>query len=152
MTDLRWSGPEAPPARRIASILSRLDSQRHIQESRMRLGTADLRLLWLLADGQSRTLKEISTELRLEQSTVNRQVNAALGSGLVVRRRRQGEGAYEFERTESGRHIFEEDTGRTLGVYAAALDRMGPDRCESFLDLASEFLENLRLEVDGESE
>lgn len=149
MTDPQWSGPDAPPERRIASILSRLDRQRRIQEGRMQLGAADLRLLWLFTDGRPRTLKEIAAELRLEQSTVNRQVNAALGSGFVVRQRRQGEAAYEFERTEDGRRIFEEDAGRTLGVYATALDRMGPERAEVFLSLAEDFLGNYRRELDG---
>lgn len=115
----------------------------------MRLGTADLRLLWLLADGRARTLKEIADELRLEQSTINRQVNAALASGYVERRRRSGGSAHEFERTEEGRRVFETDTARSLGAYASALARMAPQDSEAFLALAQEFLDHYRREVEG---
>lgn len=114
----------------------------------MRLGTADLRLLWLFADGRHRTLKEIAAELQLEQSTVNRQVNAAMVSGLLTRMRRKGSAAYEFDRTLDGRRVFEEDTGKSLGAYAAALDAMGDD-AEAFLELAQDFLRHYRREVDS---
>lgn len=144
----QWIGAEAPAERRLAAVLSRLDSQRRVQESQMRLGTADLRLLWLFADGRHRTLKEIAAELQLEQSTVNRQVNAALASGLLTRMRRRGSAAYEFDRTSDGRRVFEEDTGKSLGAYAAALDAMGDD-AEAFLALAQDFLGHYRREVDS---
>lgn len=113
----------------------------------MRLGTADLRLLWLFADSRARTLKEIASELQLEQSTVNRQVNAALGSGLLERMRRRGGAAYEFDRTAEGRRAFERDTGNSLGAYAAALDAMGDRDAETFLELAQTFLDHYRSEV-----
>lgn len=142
-----WLGGSAPPERRLAAVLSRLDSQRRVQESKMRLGTADLRLLWLFTDGRPRTLKEIATELRLEQSTVNRQVNAATGSGLLARTRRPGGTAYEFDRTEEGRRVFGEDVGTSLGAYAAALEAMGEDDAASFLTLVESFLGHYRREV-----
>lgn len=144
----RWLGEDAPRERRLAALLSRLDRQRHVQEATMRLGTADLRLLWLFADGRARALKEIAAELQLEQSTVNRQVNAALGSGLLERMRRRGGVAYEFDRTEEGRRVFEEDTDRSLGAYAAALDAMGDRDAEKFLGLAQTFLDHYRRQVD----
>lgn len=114
----------------------------------MRLGTAALRLLWLFADGRARTLKEIAAELSLEQSTVNRQVNAALDSGLLERMRRSGGNAYEFDRTAEGRRVFEEDTGRSLGAYATALEAMGDDDAERLLQLAERFVEHYRREVE----
>lgn len=147
--DTPWLGAEAPPERRLAAVLSRLDRQRHVLESTMRLGTADLRLLWLFTDGRPRTLKEIAVELRLEQSTVNRQVNAAMSSGLLVRRRRPGGAAYEFDRTADGRRVFEQDTGISLGAYAAALDAMGGDDAEAFLVLAESFLGHYGREVEA---
>lgn len=151
MTEPRghWLGPDAPAERRLAAVLSRLDGQRRAMESTMRLGTADLRLLWLLADGRARTLREIADELRLEQSTINRQVNAALNSGYVTRRRRAGGNAHEFERTKEGRRVFEADTARSLSAYAAALQKMKPRDSELFLALAQEFLDNYRREVEG---
>lgn len=147
--DTPWLGTGAPPERRLAAVLSRLDRQRHVLESTMRLGTADLRLLWLFTDGRPRTLKEIAAELRLEQSTVNRQVNSAMASGLLVRMRRQGGAAYEFDRTADGRRAFEQDTDISLGAYAAALGAMGGDDAEAFLVLAESFLGHYRREVEA---
>ncbi|MGX1766981.1 MarR family winged helix-turn-helix transcriptional regulator [Dietzia sp. NPDC055340] len=144
-----WLGPDAPAERRLAAILSRLDGQRRAMEGAMRLGTADLRLLWLLADGRARTLREIADELRLEQSTINRQVNAALASGYVERRRRDGGSAHEFERTDEGRRVFDADTARSLGAYASALSHMGPQGSETFLGLAHEFLDHYQREVEN---
>ncbi|WP_245672914.1 MarR family transcriptional regulator, partial [Aldersonia kunmingensis] len=42
-------------------------------------------ILWTLSDGNPRTLREIGEELDLEQSTVNRQVNAAIRNGYLER-------------------------------------------------------------------
>ena len=149
MTEPRedWLGADMPAERRLAAVLFRLDDQRRVMESSMHLGTADLRLLWLLADGRARTLREIAHELHLEQSTINRQVNAALNSGYVERRRRVGGNAHEFVRTNEGRRVFEADTARSLGAYAAALRKMTPRDSESFLALAQEFLDHYRQEV-----
>lgn len=143
-----WLGQDAPRERRLAALLSRMDRYRRFQEATMRLGTAALRLLWLFADGRARTLKEIAAELSLEQSTVNRQVNAALDSGLLERMRRSGGNAYEFDRTTEGRRVFEEDTGRSLGAYATALEAMGDDDAERLLQLAERFVEHYRREVE----
>ena len=151
MTEPRedWLGADMPAERRLAAVLFRLDDQRRVMENTMRLGTADLRLLWLLADGRARTLREIADELHLEQSTINRQVNAALNSGYVERRRRAGGNAHEFVRTREGRRVFEADTARSLGAYAAALQKMKPQDSETFVTLAQEFLDHYRHEVEG---
>lgn len=81
---------DLPPARRMGALVTRLERIRRMQTNQMDLGTADLRILWLFADGRSRTLKEISADLNLEQSTVNRQINAAINEGLLQRSRRPG--------------------------------------------------------------
>ena len=64
---------------------ARLERGRRAVEGRARLGTADLRLIWLLVEDGPRTMREISEELGLEQSTVNRQVNSALKAGYLER-------------------------------------------------------------------
>lgn len=143
----RWLEEGSARELRLAALLSRLDSHRRVQESTMRLGTADLRLLWLFTDGRARTLKEIATELQLEQSTVNRQVNAASASGLLERSRRPGGAAYQFDRTEEGSRAFEEGTEKSLGAYRAALDELGDADAEEFLALAQRFVEHYRHEV-----
>lgn len=98
----------------------------------MELGTADLRILWMFADRKPRTLKEIAAELSLEQSTVNRQINAAMAEGLLRRSRRSGGSAHEISRTEKGARIFEDDVATALTAYASGLDALG-DRVDDFL-------------------
>ena len=106
----------------------------------MHLGTADLRILWMFADDQPRTLKEIATELRLEQSTVNRQINAAMAEGLLQRSRRPGSPAQEISRTEKGIQAFEDDVAKSLSAFTSGLDALG-DRVDGFLADLTRFVE-----------
>lgn len=142
-----WSGDHAPPERRLASALTRLDKERRALEGAQRLGTADLRLLWLLADDRPRTLREIAHELGLEQSTVNRQVNAALGVGLLERTRRAEGSAYEFTRTTHGKQTFGEVSDISMGAYATALHELGEADTELLVALLQRFLEHFRVAV-----
>ncbi|WP_010539819.1 MarR family winged helix-turn-helix transcriptional regulator [Dietzia alimentaria] len=135
-----WGGGNAPLERRLASTLTRLDKERRALEGFQRLGTADLRLLWLFADGRARTLRDVAGELGLEQSTVNRQVNAAVGAGLLERTRRPGGTAYDINRTADGRRTYDEVSRFSMGVYATALDAMGDDAAEELVVLLQDFL------------
>lgn len=128
-------------SRAFAGILSRFDRDRRHQENRMALGPADLRMLWLLSDERPRTLREISDELHLEQSTVNRQVNAAVGEGLVERSRPPGSPAYLFSRTARGFDAFEADVEVSLGAYREALDALGAEDSATLLRLFAQFTE-----------
>lgn len=85
---------ELDPPTRLASLFHHLDRHRRALESTSTLGTAELRLLWLLSDGRPRTLREVPHELHLEQSTVNRQANAAVRAGHLQRTR--VDGAYRY--------------------------------------------------------
>ncbi|WP_198684077.1 MarR family winged helix-turn-helix transcriptional regulator [Brachybacterium sp. YJGR34] len=132
--------PELAQGRRIAGMFSRLErSQRH-HEATMTLGVADLRILWLFTDGRARTLREIAAELHLEQSTVNRQVNAAVDEGLLERSGEKRGAARLVTSTPAGREAFERDVAISLGAYEAALTTMGADRAALLLELMEEFL------------
>jgi len=127
-----------PAPTRLASLLHHLDRHRRALESTAELGTAELRLLWLLSDGRSRTLRDIADELHLEQSTVNRQVNAALAAGHLQRVRESG--AYRFSPTAPGAAAFERETAAALAMYAEVLDRMGP-AADTLLVVLGEFVD-----------
>lgn len=142
-----WGGDNAPLERRLASALTRLDKERRTLEGAQRLGTADLRLLWLLADDRARTLREIADDLGLEQSTVNRQVNAALGAGFLERTRRPEGSAYEFNRTARGKSTFDEVSSISMGAYVAALDALGDIDAEQLVALLQRFLEHFQRAV-----
>lgn len=121
-----------PDDRTVAALVTRLDRARRVQANQMDMGTADLRILWMFADERPRTLKEIADELRLEQSTVNRQINAAMAAGLLQRSRRPGSVAHEISRTEKGAEVFEDDVAKSLAAFTAGLDALG-DRVDDFL-------------------
>lgn len=117
----------------------------------MVLGTADLRILWMFADDQPRTLKEIAAELRLEQSTVNRQINAAMSVGLLQRSRRPGSPAHEISRTEQGIEVFEDEVAKSLNAFTSGLDALD-DRVDGFLADFTRFVEAYDSAVRADSQ
>ena len=139
------SSTDAPPTgsrsrdRALASLLYRLDLHRRLAEQRSPLGTADGRLLWLMSDRRPRTLREISSALGLEQSTVNRQVNAAIDAGLLRRFAEAGRPARLIEPTAAGIEAFENATALALGAYDDALATLG-DESGAFLELLERFV------------
>lgn len=135
----RWFADDVTGGRLLAAHFARIDVYRRIHEQGVTLGAADMRILWLFADGGSRTLKQVAEELKLEQSTVNRQVNAALAAGYLERTRPKGH-AYEFTRTDTGLAVFERNVAITLGAYDQALASMGDDGA-TFLSLFGRFLD-----------
>lgn len=124
--------PDLPSDRRVAALVTLFDRARRAQTNQMDLGTADLRILWLFSDGAPRTLKEIAADLRLEQSTVNRQINAAMDAGLLQRARRPGSPAHEISPTQKGTRAFEDDVAKSLTAFDSGLDALG-DRVGDFL-------------------
>ncbi|WP_051681646.1 MarR family winged helix-turn-helix transcriptional regulator [Cellulomonas sp. HZM] len=132
--------PDLSPDRAVGWLMRQLARHMHLAEQRMRLNTADMRLLWLLSDGRPRTLREVSDALGLEQSTVNRQANAALDAGLLRRFDEPGHTARLLEPTDEGRSALERDLAGALGALSASLDTLGPD-AETFLSLFARFVE-----------
>lgn len=133
---------ELPPERRVAAILHSFDVDRRVVEANTRLTTADLRLLWLLSDGRARTQREISNELNLEQSTVNRQVNASLRAGLLERGAAES-GPAVLAATADGLRRYEADVETFMNLMGTALESLGDDS-EQFLVLLAGFVEAYR--------
>lgn len=101
---------------------ARLDRARRTHEAGGRMTVADTRLLWLLTEEGPKTMREVSEALGLEQSTVNRQVNAALERGLVERVDRSGVTARSFRITPDGAELFSAEVTRGTSLFAEALD------------------------------
>lgn len=125
---------ESLPSFRAAIALFRLDRARRTAEARSELGVATQRLMWLFRDGQARTLKDVAETLGLEQSTVNRQVNAALDADLLRRYRDPGQSAHLLEATENGITRFEEELRWGLELVDTALDAVPPADRTAFLE------------------
>ncbi|MFT0762148.1 hypothetical protein [Scrofimicrobium sp. R131] len=135
--------PEETPTPSLGTKLTehmiRFDWQRHMAAQDAPLGAAALRLMWLLSDGQPRTLREISEELHLEQSTVNRQVNASIRAGNLARINDPNRAAQLLIPTEEGRRRFKMSTERVVRPYDRALEKMGPEAAHKFLELIEQF-------------
>ena len=122
----------ANPAWSALTAMSRLE-----RGQRAALGTrghADQRLLWMFSDGRPRTLREIAEELGLEQSTVNRQANAALKAGLLDRSRQPGQNAWQFVANETALAEFARDLDVHLRLLDRALDALPPSDRATFLE------------------
>lgn len=66
-------------------------------------------ILWILSDGAPRTLRELSELLDLDQSTVNRQVNAAIRHGHLERFEVEGQLSRLLRPTREGAEAFAHD-------------------------------------------
>jgi len=125
----------------ITTLVAQLDRERHTAEHHSHLRVADGRLMWLLSDRQPRTLREVSEALKLEQSTVNRQVNAALKGGLLRRSREPGQPAGLVTVTDEGLARFEADLALHLGLFETALGTLGEAEQGQFLTLLRRFVD-----------
>ncbi|MGB3603346.1 MarR family winged helix-turn-helix transcriptional regulator [Gordonia sp. (in: high G+C Gram-positive bacteria)] len=76
------------------------------------LDASAFQILWLLSDGRARTMRELSEGLELEQSTVNRQVNAAMRHGYLERFQVPGQVSWMHRPTPEGEEAFKLDGGR----------------------------------------
>lgn len=121
--------------REVASLLNRLEQSRRGATANAKLGAADARILWLLSGGEEYTLRDISDKLNLEQSTVNRQVNAAVKAGFVVKKRSRARAAWVFSPSAEGRERFDADLEMHLGFYARAMAELDESEQATFIDL-----------------
>lgn len=135
--------PDEGPAWTAVRISARWTRVRRTVEAGHELRVAEGRLLWLLRDGEARTLRQVAEELDLEQSTVNRQVHAALESGVIRRFRAEDHPAYLLDITDEGRRRFGADLDRQLTVHQSALDAIPPAQQQTFLDHLSAYLDAL---------
>lgn len=127
---------------------ARMDRARRTLESRAQLTLADNRLLWLLTSEGPRTMKEIGDALALEQSTVSRQVNAALERGLLEKQVREGCTARVLAATERGRDLFATEVQGGMRALGDALDALPADERERFVELLATFADAYRTAAD----
>ncbi|MET9328144.1 MarR family transcriptional regulator [Tsukamurella sp. NPDC003166] len=88
-------------------------------------------ILLLLDNTESCTLREIADALELEQSTVNRQVNKAIGAGLL-----EATGTTcpkPIRPTDAGRAAFAHDRAHKLRTIASSLGQLPPAERESLI-------------------
>ncbi|MFT4186974.1 MAG: MarR family winged helix-turn-helix transcriptional regulator [Aeromicrobium sp.] len=121
------------PVWTVLAAMARLARAQHVAESRSRLKVADRRLMWLLSDGVPRTMREVAEESGIDQSTVSRQVGAALSAGLIERQNPPGQQAGVLSPTGDGAQRFEADLSHHVGLYQRALAALPADQVEEFV-------------------
>jgi DNA-binding MarR family transcriptional regulator len=119
--------------RALGDELMRLARRRSRVYPGAQLDTSAFRLLWLLTEGPPRTLRELADELQLDQSTVNRQVNAAIKHGLVERYAVAGSPSRLLRPTDAGRAAYVHDASLRAEVYDAVLDELGAERAAALV-------------------
>jgi len=123
----------AMPEWALVVATSRFERGQRAAQSLNQLNAADNRLLWLLTTQGPQTMRQVAEALGLEQSTVNRQVHAALARGLVERLDQAGGGAKTLKATAEGRGMFETELARKMTIFAAALDALPADARDDFV-------------------
>jgi DNA-binding MarR family transcriptional regulator len=125
--------------RELGDELMRLGRRRSTVYADAVLETSAFRLLWMLTEGEPRTVRELAEELQLDQSTVTRQVNAAIAHGLVERYAVPGSHSRLLRPTEAGAAAYLHDAGLRAAVFAGAMDVLGPQRSEELVGLLRAF-------------
>ncbi|MGW8816038.1 MarR family winged helix-turn-helix transcriptional regulator [Gordonia terrae] len=100
---------QSPVHRDLAQELLRMSRRRSLVHAGVGLERSAFAILWILSDGRPRTLRELTADLQLEQSTVNRQVNAAIKHGYVERFEVEDSLSKLIRPTEAGREAFRRD-------------------------------------------
>ncbi|NDZ97485.1 MarR family transcriptional regulator [Streptomyces sp. SID6673] len=112
----------SPVYRDLAEELLRMGRRKTNVVPGTQLEASAFAILWVLSDGRPRTLRELSEELDLEQSTVNRQVNAAIKHGYLERFEVEGQISRLIRPTAAGLDAFEHDgmrrADRLIRVFA----------------------------------
>ena len=138
---------ETPEGTAIITI-ARLERAQRAAEDLAEMRVADRRLLWLLSDGAPRTMREIADGLGLEQSTVNRQVNAALALGLLARSEPDEHHARPIVVTDDGQDLFTRSFDRHMGYVRDALAAVPADRRTTFLSDFAAFVDAYGSTID----
>jgi DNA-binding MarR family transcriptional regulator len=97
------------------------------------LESSAFRILWRLDESGPLTLRELSEQLQLDQSTINRQVNSAIKQGLVERVPVPGRAGNPVRPTDAGREAFQHDGLLRAEVMGRAIADLGPGRAHDMV-------------------
>lgn len=126
--------------RALGSEVMRLTRRRATSYPGSVLEDSAFRILLLLVEEGPKSLRELADELQLEQSTISRQVTAAIGHGLVER---YGGSPRLVRPTDAGREAYLHD-GRLRGeVWSRAIEELGSDRGDRLIAALHDFNEAL---------
>jgi DNA-binding MarR family transcriptional regulator len=120
--------------RALGAELLRVSRLRAASYPGSRLENSAFRILWILVERGPLELRELAEELQLERSTVTRQVNAAIGHGLLERYDEPGRPGRLLRPTAAGEEAYRHDGQLRAVRLGAALADLGPDRAQRLVD------------------
>jgi len=131
--------PPAPEAQTTEEALLRAIGDEVLRISRRRIMTpegsmldrSNFRILWALAKSGPATMGDLENALQLEQSTVSRQVKAAIGRGLIEQHVVPGTRRRLLAPTAQGERIYQEEIALQAEVFKRALAEFGPARFQA---------------------
>ncbi|MCB0895719.1 MAG: MarR family transcriptional regulator [Nocardioides sp.] len=88
------------------------------------------RILLLLVEEGPKSSRELADELQLEQSTISRQVAAAIGHGLLER---YGGSPRRLRPTDAGREAYRHDGRLRAEVWSRAVAELGSGRGDELI-------------------
>ncbi|OBC06543.1 MULTISPECIES: MarR family winged helix-turn-helix transcriptional regulator [unclassified Gordonia (in: high G+C Gram-positive bacteria)] len=121
----------SPLYRDLAEEFLRMTRRRSHVDPDSILEVSAFNLLWILSDGKPRTLRQLTDAMQLEQSTVNRQVNAAIKHGHLERFDVAGSISKQVRPTRAGLDAFEHDGLLRARRLERVLSDMGPGSPEA---------------------
>ncbi|MGZ4455294.1 MAG: MarR family winged helix-turn-helix transcriptional regulator [Nocardioides sp.] len=122
----------------LGSEVLRLARRRASSYPGSQLEESAFRILHRLSEAGPLSLGDLGAELDLEQSTVSRQVSAAVARGLVERTAGAGRGERLVAPTAAGRAAYDHDAGLRAVAWGAAVADFGPDRLETLIGTLSD--------------
>jgi DNA-binding MarR family transcriptional regulator len=125
--------------RALGQEVLRLSARRFTSLPGARLETSAFRILWRLDECGPLTLRELSEQLQLDQSTINRQVNSALKQGLVERVPVRGRAGNPVRPTETGLAAYRHDGLLRGDVMGRAIADLGPARALDMVEALRAF-------------
>ncbi len=123
----------------LGAELLRLQRHRTTVYAGVVLENSAFRLLWVLVNGEPRTLRELADLLDLEQSTINRQVHAAIDAGYLERFDVAGSASKRIRPTAAGRAAFEHDGVIRAARYQRIFDELGAERAHQLIEHLTAF-------------
>lgn len=126
--------PDDDLLRDVGREYERLRRHRWELDPRLTLSVSAYRILWAVESRGPATLRELTDVLGLERSTVNRQVNAALAEGWLVRSASGAGGAHVLDASDTGRAAIAHDRGVMAEKFTAVVDALGPDVARRLAD------------------
>lgn len=114
--------------RALGAELLRVSRLRAASYPGSQLDNSAFRILWILVERGPLELRELAEELQLERSTVTRQVNAAIGHGLLERYDEAGRAGRLLRPTPAGESAYQHDGLLRAVRLTRALDDLGAER------------------------